>query len=78
MLNADGSPTGAKAKSGAGRTDKLVFFRGRMMTLRAVAAEVGMAYPTLHRRVSGGMTVEQAVAEATGRIKTIFERFQPG
>jgi multiple sugar transport system substrate-binding protein len=24
------------------------------------------------------MTVEQAVAEATGRIKTIFERFQPG
>lgn len=61
LLNPDGTATGVKAKSGSGRTDKKVFFRGRMMTLKAVAEEVGLAYATVHRRVFSGMSVEDAV-----------------
>ena len=66
-LDSGGNPTGTKAKKVVGRVDKAVFFRGRLMTIKAVAAECGIAYPTLHGRLSRGMTLDEAVSRPVVR-----------
>ena len=66
-LDSDGNPTGLKAKKGVGRTDKAVFFRGRLMTIKAIATECGIDYKTFHGRLSRGMTLDDAVSRPVVR-----------
>jgi len=66
-LDSGGESTGTKAKKGVGRVDKMIFFRGRLMTIKAIAAECGIAYPTLHGRLSRGMTLDEAISRPVVR-----------